>query len=114
MAGRSIDANSLPWSPSRSFPGAQVKHLETRSSHPGLSFHVVKIEAGAEMTEHVHEQSIETLYVISGRCILNVDKQQFGGGAGFCATVPARAPHSVKNAGDTPLELVMVYSPPLV
>ena len=114
MAGRSIDSTTLPWGPHRNFEKVWVKTLETRASHAAISFHVVKIDTDAEITTHTHDKEIETIYVLSGRGILTMGQQQFLCSAGFCASVPPPTPHALKNTGDVPLELVAVFSPPLV
>ena len=114
MAGRSIDAASLPWSPQRGNQNVWIKTLETRYSHPGISFHVLKLAVGAEMAEHTHQKETETLYITSGRGILTMGAQQVACREGVCASVPPGTPRTLRNAGDTPLELIAVYSPPLV
>ena len=113
MAGRSIDSNTLPWNPHRDFENVRIKTLETRASHPGISLHIMRIDIGAEMTSHTHGKEIETLYITSGRGILTMGHAQAACSEGFCASIPPGTVHALRNIGDTPLDLVAVFNPPL-
>jgi len=114
MAGRSIDSNTLPWNPHRDFENVRIKTLETRASHPGISLHVVRVEVGAEMTLHMHSKETETLYVTGGKGILTMGHTQAACSVGFCASIPPGTEHALRNTSDTPLDMVTVFSPPLV
>lgn len=114
MAGRSIDSKALPWNPHRNFENVRIKTLETRASHAGISFHVVRVEVGAEMTPHTHDKETETVYVTSGRGILTMGHAQVACSEGFCASIPPGTLHALRNTGDAPLDLVTVFSPPLM
>lgn len=71
-------------------------------------------EVGSMIPDHVHEESEEVLFLISGRAKLVVE------GVGEWELEPETAfvspigiKHRVENIGDEPFKLVWVYCPPL-
>jgi mannose-6-phosphate isomerase-like protein (cupin superfamily) len=62
-------------------------------------------EVGSMIPDHVHEQSEEVLFLISGR------EWEIGPETAFYS--PLGKKHRVENIGDEPLRIVWVYCPPL-
>jgi mannose-6-phosphate isomerase-like protein (cupin superfamily) len=62
---------------------------------------------------HVHPTAQESYAVIEGELEVFLDGQWRPVRAGETATVPAGAPHSVRNAGDQPAKIVNVHRPAL-
>jgi mannose-6-phosphate isomerase-like protein (cupin superfamily) len=73
---------------------------------------VMALLPGEEIGTEVHGAVDQLLYVVKGRgiAVLGDVKETFAEGAMFC--VPAGTTHNVVNAGDEPLKLFTVYSPP--
>ena len=62
-----VDAGSLEWNAHSAFKGVFLKHLVKGKSTDGrLSCHLVKVESGCEIGEHIHGDRWELHEVIGG------------------------------------------------
>ena len=71
-------------------------------------------EVGSMIPDHVHEDSEEVLFLISGHAKIVIDGEgewEIGPETAFYSPVGKK--HRVENIGDEPLRLVWVYCPPL-
>ena len=66
--GSELNVNSLPWNNHPTFKGVSLKHLVKGESTGGkFSCHLVKVESGCEIGEHIHEDKWELHEIISGK-----------------------------------------------
>ena len=72
------------------------------------------VQPGGEAEPHYHEKEHQVFYVVSGRAevTLGADAPEICG-PGTIVRIPPRLPHRVVAAGPEPLEVLIVYSPPL-
>ena len=71
-------------------------------------------EVGSMIPDHVHTDSEEVLFLISGKAKLIIEGQgewEIGPETAFYS--PKGVKHRLENIGDEPLKLVWVYCPPL-
>jgi putative monooxygenase len=71
-------------------------------------------EVGSEIPEHVHEESEELLFLISGKAKLIIEGEgewEIGPETAFYSPVGVK--HRLVNIGDEPLRVVWVYYPAL-
>ena len=71
-------------------------------------------EVGSMIPDHVHDESEEVLFLISGRAKIVIEGEgewEIGPETAFYS--PRGIKHRVENIGDEPLKLVWVYCPPL-
>jgi putative monooxygenase len=71
-------------------------------------------EVGSMIPDHVHEESEEVLFLMSGRAKIVIEGEgewEIGPETAFYS--PLGKKHRVENIGDEPLRIVWVYSPPL-
>ncbi len=71
-------------------------------------------DVGSMIPDHVHEESEEVLFLISGRAKIVIDGEgewEIGPETAFYS--PRGKVHRVENIGDEPLKIVWVYCPPL-
>lgn len=71
-------------------------------------------EVGSMIPDHLHEESEEVLFLISGRAKIVIEGEgewEIGPETAFYSPVGVK--HRVENIGDEPLKLVWVYHPPL-
>jgi mannose-6-phosphate isomerase-like protein (cupin superfamily) len=71
-------------------------------------------DVGSMIPDHIHEDSEEVLFLISGRAKLVIEGEgewEIGPETAFYS--PIGKSHRVENIGDEPLKLVWVYCPPL-
>lgn len=116
-----FDINTIAWADHPTLPGLQVKLLEGRATHPHLSFMLVRVEAGGVIPRHAHDVATETALVVAGQGELHLDTQvcdtsqeqeivAFVPGVGV--SIPPGLYHSVRNTGNTPLEILAIHTPP--
>ena len=72
------------------------------------------IEPGGIAEEHYHSNSYQSIYILGGKAeiILNQSDKKICG-EGEIINIPPYAYHYVKSIGESPLEMVIVYSPPI-
>ena len=72
----------------------------------GRLFAMISLEPGASIGEHVHEGEMEAFYVVAGNAEYNdngVSERLFPGDTALNLSGES---HSIKNIGDTPLEVI--------
>ena len=112
--GDRIPAKDLAWNPHPAFSGVALKHLLTGADTDGrMSLHLVRLEPGAEIGEHVHEKSWELHQVAGGSGQLLLDGRTVEYHPGVAAALPENEPHAVR-AGENGLRLIATFSPPLL
>ena len=112
---READLSALPWNPHPSFPGVALKHLVSGAETGGaLSAHLVRVEPGCCLKEHIHADKLELHEVVrgAGTCALAGKTVRYEPGA--CGLIPAGVPHSVRaDAGET-LYILAKFAPALL
>lgn len=109
-----IDAGSLKWNPHPTFAGVDMKHLMTGKDTGGLfSMHLVRLEPGAEIGDHIHEKNWELHEVAEGSGVCLLDGRRVEYAPGVAAVMPESVPHSVQ-AGATGLCLLAKFMPALI
>lgn len=61
---------------------------------------------------HSHPGIEQAVYMLSGRAEAQVGGERFELKAGDCCHFPANIPHSFIAIGETPAEIIVVYTPP--
>lgn len=72
----------------------------------------MRIPAGGEVGEEVHDHVEQTLFVLSGEGRAKLDDEEHAVGAGDVIVVAPGTRHNVTNAGADDLVLYTVYAPP--
>jgi quercetin dioxygenase-like cupin family protein len=67
--------------------------------------------AGAETTFHLHRDSDEVAWVLSGEITFKIGEEITVGGSGTCAFLPRGMPHAWKNAGTQTARILFLYTP---
>lgn len=112
---READLAALPWNPHPSFPGVALKHLVTGSETGGaLSAHLVRVEPGCCLMEHVHAANLELHEVVRGAGTCSLAHKTVRYEPGACGLIPAGVAHSVRaDVGET-LYILAKFVPALV
>jgi mannose-6-phosphate isomerase-like protein (cupin superfamily) len=108
-----FNANETKWNPHPKFPNILTKSLETRESNQYASITLVKVDTDGLIPTHVHEIETETVWIMSGRSMITVGKQDHIIESGAGITIPEGIPHSLKNIGDKSIELLAIHMPPV-
>ena len=66
---------------------------------------------GTETTFHLHHDSDEIAYVLSGEITFKIGDEVTVGGTGACAFFPRGVPHAWKNAGAETGRVLFLYTP---
>lgn len=76
----------------------------------GITLGDVTINPGQSNPLHVHGNSEEVIYVLSGSCEHRVGKDTLLLKAGDALRIPAGVPHAAKALGKQPMRAVVVYN----
>src|SRR6266851_3397477 len=96
-----------PGSPGRSFS------LKLRGGETGDSIMMFEetIPAGTKSTFHLHHDSDEVAYVLSGEVTFKIGDEVTVGGPGTCAFMPRGVPHAWKNTSAETGRVLFLYTP---
>lgn len=114
VGGREREIDGIEWTPHATFRGVSMKHLVTGSATGGrLSCHLVKIDPGCEIGEHIHQGKLELHEVEggSGECAIGEERVDYR--PGTVALIPDEIKHRV-TAGDAGLLILAKFSPALI
>jgi mannose-6-phosphate isomerase-like protein (cupin superfamily) len=104
----------IPWNKHATFPGVYLKHLVKGDQTDGkFSCHLVKVEAGCELSEHIHANNWEIHEIVSGNASGYLEGNEMPYTPGTTAIIPAGSKHRVV-AGDQDLYIRAKFIPALV
>src|SRR5438874_12798312 len=69
------------------------------------------VPAGTLSTFHLHHDSDEVAYVLSGEVTFKIGEEVTVGGPGTCAFMPRGVPHAWKNTGAETGRVLFLYTP---
>ena len=69
------------------------------------------VPAGTKSTFHLHHESDEVAYVLSGEVTFKIGDEVAVGGPGTCAFMPRGVPHAWKNSGAETGRVLFLYTP---
>lgn len=69
------------------------------------------IPSGTATTFHLHHESDEVAYVLSGEVTFKIGEDVTVGGPGTCAFMPRGVPHAWKNTGVETGRVLFLYTP---
>ena len=94
-------------SPGRS---AALKLLNAETAESVMAFEETA-PAGTDTNFHLHHDSDELIYVLSGEFTFKVGDQVTTGGPGTCAFIPRGVAHAWKTTGAEPGRALFLYTP---
>ena len=97
----------LDMGPDRS---AALKLLNGATAESVMLF-VETAPVGTETTFHLHSDSDEVAYVLSGEITFKIGDEVTVGGPGTCAFMPKNVPHAWKNTGAETGQVLFFYTP---
>jgi len=110
---RIADLAAGEWQEHARFPGIYMKGLLTSVDNPLASVNVVQVPVGGNIGRHRHAQQFETILVIRGEAILTLDQTEVSIGDGQIIAIPIGLEHALRNEGQTLVELLTFFTPPL-
>jgi len=114
IGGREYNLDDIGWNPHPAFKGVFMKNLITGAGTGNrLSCHLVRIEPGCEIGNHIHEGKMELHEVVAGNGSCTIGEETFDYFPGILSCIPDDIKHSVK-AGDGGLYILAKFSPALI
>jgi quercetin dioxygenase-like cupin family protein len=109
-----VDESSADWNPHPRFAGIQIKQLLTSTQNPAASISRVRVPPGSVIGWHHHAGQIETVYVLAGESVLTLAGREHPFAAGQIVAIPSELEHTLRNDGPETVDLLCVFTPPLV
>lgn len=91
--------------------GSAAIFFSAAAGAPEASLALLSLQPGARVPEHVHEKSVELLYILEGEVEMSVAGEGFRAGAGTALRVPVNTRHGAAVVGKVPLKALQVYGP---
>ncbi|MCL2590303.1 MAG: cupin domain-containing protein [Betaproteobacteria bacterium] len=114
LPGRRVMFMERDWQPHSQFAGVALKHLLTATDTNGaFSYHLVCVEPGCAIGEHMHATQRETHEVIAGAGVCRNQNEDFDYRTGVVSLIEPGVQHSV-TAGGEGLLLFAKFIPPLL
>ena len=110
---RIADLTAGVWQEHIRFSGIYMKNLLTTTDNPFANVNVVQVPPGGIIGRHRHKQQLETIWVIRGDAILTLDQTEVSIRDGQIVAIPIGLEHALRNEGDTVVELLTFFTPPL-
>jgi len=110
---RIADLFAGEWQEHTRFSGIFMKSLLTAADNPLASVNVVRVPLGGKIGRHRHTQQLETVWVIRGEAILTLDQIDLSMSEGQIIAIPIGLEHAVRNEGQSIVELLTFFTPPL-
>ena len=111
---RIIDLTAGEWQEHARFPGIYMKGLLTPADNPLANVNVVRVPPGGKIGRHHHTQQLETIWVIRGNAILTLGQSEVIIRDGQITAIPIGLEHALRNEGQTLVELLTFFTPPLI
>ncbi len=94
--------------------GTKNVRLVEAAEDSGFEMVLGRVEPGGVAHRHFHDASYQAMYVTGGRCEVELgDEPVQICGPGTIVRIPPGLEHKVTSLGPEPLEVVLVYSPPV-
>ena len=110
---RLADLETVEWQEHTRFPGIYLKGLLTSADNPLASVNVIQVPPGGKIGRHRHAQQFETIWVIRGNAILTLDQTEVSIKDGQIIAIPLGLEHALRNDGQSLVELLTFFTPPL-
>jgi quercetin dioxygenase-like cupin family protein len=110
---RVADLHAGEWQEHARFRGIYMKSLLTSEDNPLASINVVQVPPGGLIGRHRHAQQLETVWVITGEAILTLDQTDMNLKIGQIIAIPIDLEHALRNEGQSTVELLTFFTPPL-
>jgi quercetin dioxygenase-like cupin family protein len=109
-----IDEDGADWAAHPRFAGIQMKQLLTSADNAAASISRVQVPPGGVIGWHHHAGQVETVYVLAGEGVLTLGDQEAPFYAGQIVAIPSELEHTVRNDEAETVELLCIFTPPLV
>jgi len=114
LSGKRVMFMERDWQPHSQFAGVALKHLLTAADTGGaFSYHLVRVEPGCVIGEHMHATQRETHEVVAGTGVCRSHNEDIVYRTGSIALIEPGVRHAV-TAGGEGLLMFAKFIPPLL
>ena len=114
LPARVVDAAVETWGDHPRFAGVMLKQLLTSADNGLASVNMVRLAAGRVIPQHTHPVHVETVYILSGQAYLWLGDREVLVSPGQAVAVPMNTVHGLRNPFDQDLEVLAMFTPPIV
>ena len=108
-----IDGNALQWEEHPRFKNIFMKTLLTSADNQLANVSLIRVPVGNNVSRHVHDNEVETVYLLTGKSELVLGDERVSFDAGSVVAIPKGLEHELHNVGDEPVVLLAFFTPPL-
>jgi quercetin dioxygenase-like cupin family protein len=114
LENKELKVSETPWSAHPAFTGVWLKHLLKGEDSGGLlSCHLVRVDPGCQIGDHLHQGQYELHEVVQGQGVCHFLGRELDYHAGVSALMPPDVSHSIV-AGDQGLWIMAKFLPALL
>jgi quercetin dioxygenase-like cupin family protein len=110
---RIASAEQATWQEHPRFKGIFINKLLTSADNDLANVNRVRVPPGGLIGIHTHPTQVETIFVLAGASHLTLGRTSTPFVKGQIVAVPAGLEHSLHNPGETDVELLTVFTPPV-
>jgi len=114
LPARVVDSHGGEWREHPRFAGVLMKQLLTSADNGLASVNMVRLPAGREIGRHTHPTQVETVFILSGEGWLFLGTGEVHLTPGQVLAVPMNTVHGLRNPFEQELEILAVFTPPMV
>ena len=114
LPARVVDSEHVTWGEHPRFEGVMLKQLLTAADNGLASVNMVRLAPGREIPHHTHPAHVETAFILSGKAYLWLGDREVLFSAGEVVAVPMNTVHGVRNPFEQDLEVLAMFTPPLI
>ena len=108
-----VAEEQVPWVAHSRFADVLMKQMLTSAANPLASVSRVRVPSGGVIGWHHHAAQTETVYVLAGDSTLTLGESPVRFCAGQIVAIPPATRHTLVNAGQEPVELLCIFTPPI-
>ncbi|MBX7234995.1 MAG: cupin domain-containing protein [Caldilineales bacterium] len=111
-----LETSHISTCPVYHLPGRDWRYLlgPQNSAARNLVFGLAQFPGGTLAAAHVHAAEEEILYILAGAGAILAGEQEIALEPGVAVFIPPGLMHQIRADGPEPMELVTVFSPPVV
>ena len=109
-----VNAAAIDWTEHPRFRDIGMKSLLGAADNPLAGVTLVQVPPDGVIGRHIHVNEIETVYVLAGQSVLTLGDADHPFAAGQIVAIPAGLEHALVNTGSETVELLCIFTPPLV
>ncbi len=108
-----LKSDAYSFEPHPMFDGVKIAKLAGKEQNSPAGISMLRIEPGVEIPVHTHDESMDSIFVMSGEGEIFADGNWNSVTEGDYCLAPAGEEHGVKNTGSEVLQLFICHAPPL-